>query len=40
LVEIGNHCTITSGVHLITHDGGLGYFVRKCRNLMFLIKSS
>lgn len=26
LVKIGNHCTITSGVYLITHDGGAWVF--------------
>lgn len=26
LIKIGNHCTITSGVQLITHDGGAWIF--------------
>jgi len=28
LIKIGNHCTLTNGVHLITHDGG-GWIFRK-----------
>ncbi len=33
LVKIGNHCTITSGVKFITHDGGAWIFREEIPNL-------
>lgn len=33
LIKIGNHCTITSGVQLITHDGGAWIFREEISDL-------
>ena len=33
LIKIGNHCTITSGVKFITHDGGAWVFRKELPNL-------
>ena len=33
LIKIGDHCTITTGVKFITHDGGCWIFREECPNL-------